>query len=246
MHGKSKSGHEFIKHTPWQTMLTSDQTKDIHCPDFMFSTDDVLQVIELPEPMNVPTKELTFRQAANNRQSIRKYADTPLSLAELSYLLWATQGIKKVTAEKTLRTVPSAGSRHPFETYLVINNIASLEPGLYRYLPFQHQLGYLGTSPEFQTMFKKACIKGPFVDNSAVTFIWVAVPYRMTWRHGERGYRYLFLDAGHVCQNLYLAVEDIGAGACAIGVFDDDALNALLRIDGVEHFVIYLAAVGKR
>jgi SagB-type dehydrogenase family enzyme len=80
----------------------------------------------------------------------------------------------------------------------------------------------------------------------AVAFFWVAVPYRMTWRYGERGFRYLYLDAGHVCQNLYLASETIGAGTCAVGAFDDDALNALLGLDESESFVIYLAAVGKK
>ncbi|MFH1570318.1 MAG: SagB/ThcOx family dehydrogenase, partial [Gemmatimonadota bacterium] len=81
---------------------------------------------------------------------------------------------------------------------------------------------------------------------SAVTFFWVAVPRRTTWRYVERGYRYLHLDAGHVCQNLYLAAESIGAGTCAIAAFDDDALIDILGLDPQEAFVIYLATVGKR
>ena len=91
-----------------------------------------------------------------------------------------------------------------------------------------------------------ACLGQRFVMASAATFIWTAVPYRMAWRYGERGYRYMHVDVGHVCQNLYLAAEAIGSGACAIGAFNDDQLNELLNIDGEEHFTIYVATVGKK
>lgn len=84
------------------------------------------------------------------------------------------------------------------------------------------------------------------VKNSAVTFFWAAVTYRMGWRYGERGYRYLFLDAGHVCQNLYLAAEAVGCGVCAIAAFEDDTLNQLLGLDGVEQFAVYVATAGRK
>ena len=83
-------------------------------------------------------------------------------------------------------------------------------------------------------------------EQAAVVFIWTAVPYRMTWRYGERGFRDLHLDAGHVCQNLYLAAEATGCGTCAIAAFDDDDMNAILGINGSDQFVIYLATVGKK
>ena len=80
----------------------------------------------------------------------------------------------------------------------------------------------------------------------AVTFIWVAASDRMTWRYCERGYRYILLDAGHVCQNLYLSAESIGCGVCAVGAYDDDIINKLLGLDGRSEFVIYIAAAGKK
>jgi SagB-type dehydrogenase family enzyme len=80
---------------------------------------------------------------------------------------------------------------------------------------------------------------------SAVIFIWVAIGYRMTYRYGNRGYRYMHLDAGHVCQNLYLAALAVDCGVCAVGGFYDDKVNELLNLDGVENFVIYMATVGK-
>jgi SagB-type dehydrogenase family enzyme len=83
------------------------------------------------------------------------------------------------------------------------------------------------------------------VTTSAVTFIWAAVPYRTVWRYSERSYRYLYLDAGHVCQNLYLAAESIHCGVCAIGAFDDDGVDALLGFTPPESFVIYLASLGR-
>jgi SagB-type dehydrogenase family enzyme len=92
----------------------------------------------------------------------------------------------------------------------------------------------------------EACPRQKFVKTSAVTFIWTAVAYRMKWRHGERGYRFLHLDAGHVCQNLYLSAEAIDCGVCAVGVFSDDDLNRLLDVDGENQFVIYIATVGKK
>ena len=101
-------------------------------------------------------------------------------------------------------------------------------------------------SAEIADKLVDACLGQVFIKNSAVTFIWVAVPYRMTWRYSERGYRYMFLDAGHVGQNLYLAAEGIDCGACVIGAYDDDAVNNLLGFDGKELFVIYMASVGKK
>jgi len=91
----------------------------------------------------------------------------------------------------------------------------------------------------------EASLGQQFVLHAGVVFLWVAVPYRMTWRYSERGYRELHKDAGHICQNLYLAAEAVGCGVCAIAAYDDEAMAALLGIDGVEQFVIYLATAGK-
>jgi SagB-type dehydrogenase family enzyme len=169
-----------------------------------------------------------------------------LSLSELSFLLWATQGVDRVMRDvATFRTVPSAGARHAFETLLVVERVEGLAPGLYQYLAHGHRL-LAAASPVVARQVAAACLGQTMIETAAATFAWVAVRERMTWRYGERGYRYMYLDAGHVCQNLYLACEAIGAGACAIGAYDDAATNALFGLDGVERFVIYLASVGKK
>jgi SagB-type dehydrogenase family enzyme len=146
----------------------------------------------------------------------------------------------------TLRTVPSAGARHAFETYLLINKVEGLTPGLYRYAAIDHALVTLDLSPEVNARLTAACEDQSQVATSAVTFAWGAVIERMIWRYPERGYRYILLDAGHVCQNLYLAAEALGCGVCAIAAYDDDLTNQVFGLDGENQFIVYLASLGKR
>jgi SagB-type dehydrogenase family enzyme len=142
--------------------------------------------------------------------------------------------------------VPSAGARHAFETYLLANRVEELRPRLYRFLAGEHVLQPRPGTERVAPTMAQACLDQDMVKTCAVAFIWVAVPARMTWRYSQRGYRYLHLDAGHVCQNLYLAAESLDCGACAIAAFDDDAVNGVLGIDGEEQFAIYLATVGRK
>ncbi|MCG7855075.1 MAG: SagB/ThcOx family dehydrogenase [Methanoregulaceae archaeon] len=202
--------------------------------------------IALPRPDTITVPSLDLRKAIENRRSVRRYLRDPLSLEELSYLLWCTQGIVQVVDPYyTLRNVPSAGGRHSFETFLLINRVDGVKPGLYRYLSFSHRLLEMDTSPGIIDRVMDACLGQAFVRNSAVTFLWACVVYRMAWRYAERAWRLVHLDAGHVGQNLYLAAEQIGCGTCAMGAFDDQQMADLLGIDGIEEFVIYCAAVGK-
>lgn len=203
-------------------------------------------LVDLPEPAGLDLGRVDLRQALEGRRTVRKYSQSPLSLAELSFLLWCTQGVKEVTARPaTRRLVPSAGGRHAFETYLLINRVEGVAPGLYRFLAIEHKLVALSTAAEMPGQIEEACLRQDHVGGSAVTFFWTCVFARMRWRYGERGYRYLFLDAGHVCQNLYLAAGSIACGVCAIGAFDDVRLNRALELDGVDHFAVYGATVGK-
>jgi SagB-type dehydrogenase family enzyme len=157
------------------------------------------------------------------------------------------QGIVEVKAPYyTLRNVPSAGGRHAFEMYLLVNRVEGIQPGLYRYLAFSHSLAIIDTGSGIADRIMSACLGQAFVRSSAVTFVWSAVIYRMAWRYSERAYRLVHLDAGHVCQNLYLAGEQIGYGTCAIGAFDDQQMADVLGIDGEEEFVVYCATVGKK
>lgn len=202
--------------------------------------------VTLPSPEETAAVAPAFHALASRRTSLRRFADRPLSLGELSFLLWCTQGVKEARQQATLRTVPSAGARHALETLLWIRHVEGVPAGLHYFDPLEHRLLALGAPPDLEARLVDACYGQAFLRTSAVDFLWVAVPYRMTWRYGERGYRYLHLDAGHVAQNLYLAAESIGAGACTVAAFDDQVVNALLGLDGESAFLIYLAAVGKR
>jgi SagB-type dehydrogenase family enzyme len=140
--------------------------------------------------------------------------------------------------------VPSGGARHPFETYLFINRVLSLDAGLYRYLPLEHKLCLLRSDVNMATQVARAC-DHDFAKESAVTFLWTAIPYRTEWRYSFMSPKLIALDAGHVCQNLYLACEAIGAGTCAIDSYNQCKLDTFLDVDGDEEFAIYAAPVGK-
>ena len=178
---------------------------------------------------------------------MRRFSAAPLSLDELAFLLWATQGVvARPGPAVTLRTVPSAGARHAFETYLYCRRVEGLEEGIWRYLPLEHRLLFEFAAPDLGPRIAAACLGQRFVAQGAAAFFWSVIPARMEWRYGPAAHRVLPLDAGHVCQNLYLAAEAIGCGACAVGAYDQGALDALLRLDGEEEFVLYLAPVGRK
>jgi SagB-type dehydrogenase family enzyme len=209
--------------------------------------DDHIPVIDLPDPKTLKIAGVDLRTAIDRRHSFRLYRDEALSLEELSFLLWCTQGVKAVTPRPcTLRTVPSGGARHAFETYLMVRAVDGLEPGIYRFLAIEHKLQLVKPGTQTLQDVTDLCGGQKMVELSAVTFIWAAVPYRMIWRYSQRAYRGLFLDAGHVCQNLYLAAEAIDCGVCAINAFFDDEFNKYLSFDSEQQFVIYCASLGKK
>ena len=181
-----------------------------------------------------------------NRRSRRKFSETPLTLEELSFLLWATQGVREQSGSgPARRTVPSAGNRHALETYLCVLNVEGLQKGFYRYLPLEHQLVVEYKDEGAAEKLGPATLGQNWMSGAAAVFMWSAIPYRMEWRYGLAAHKAILLDAGHVCQNLYLACEAIGAGTCAVAAYDQELMDKLLRIDGNDELVIYLAAVGK-
>jgi SagB-type dehydrogenase family enzyme len=190
---------------------------------------------------------IDLKTVIGNRESRRSYSNQSLSLEELSFLLWATQGIKKkLDPGHALRTVPSAGCRHALETYLCVLNVQGLDQGIYRYLPLEHQLLFEFTEENLNRKIVHAVLGQHYPGEAAITFIWTTIPYRMEWRYDIAAHKVIAIDAGHVCQNLYLACEAIGAGTCAMAAYDQEGIDKLLRIDGQDEFTIYLASVGKK
>lgn len=184
--------------------------------------------------------------AIEGRRSHRRFLDEPLVLEEVSFLLWATQGMRqKANAATAFRNVPSAGCRHALETYLCVLNVTELEPGLYRYLPLEHELLVASREAGLSERLAAAALGQAFLANAAVTFVWTTIPYRMEWRYDIAAHKVIALDAGHVCQNLYLAAAAIGCGTCAVAAYHQEQMDRLLGVDGENEFTLYLAPVGK-
>jgi SagB-type dehydrogenase family enzyme len=225
----------------------SDQEKKLPQPPLEKPYNKNDKTIDLPEVTDKILIKSNILDIINQRESHRKFTNDDLSLDELSFLLWTTQGVKKVTANNyaTLRTVPSGGARHPFETYLIINHVDGLKKGLYRYLPLTHKLLLILEDPNLSTQISHIACGQTFVGDSAVTFIWSCTPYRGEWRYIDAAHKVMLLDAGHVCQNLYLSCESIGCGTCAVGAYDQKLIDKFLDLDGKNEFVIYMAPVGK-
>jgi SagB-type dehydrogenase family enzyme len=187
-------------------------------------------------------------EAIGRRKSRRAFAQDALSLDELSYLLWATQGIREIHPKRThaFRTVPSGGCRHPFETYLVVRRVEGVTPGLWRYSALDHALVHVWDEPPAgPSKLSEVCYGQSWIDGAAVAFVWTAIPYRTEWRYGPDSLKDILLSCGHICQNLYLACESIGAGTCAVVAYDQSALDPFLGVDGVEEIALYVAPVGK-
>lgn len=236
------TGKQFMEMTKYQNMGDAPYRQGAAQPPLEWPAKGKL--IPLPEAKGLGAQP--FTGIIEQRRSLRSYSGEPITLSELSFLLWCCQGVQKVTEKHTMRTVPSAGARHAFETYILANRVEGLDRGLYRYVALKGALTPVDLDDGIAASIKEACLGQGMIETSAVTVFWVAEVMRMVFRYGERGYRYLHLDAGHACQNLYLAAEATGCGACAIGAFDDDALNAALHLDGEERFAIYGASVGKK
>jgi SagB-type dehydrogenase family enzyme len=238
----------FLKAHWWyeRDKVKTDKLKKIPPPSLQkpYSPDD--RLIDLILAENLTMKGVTIFDAIKNRKTHRKFTKDPLSLEELSFLLWATQGVHKIDKlGRTKRTVPSAGARHPFETYLIINRVNELDAGVYRYLPLEHKLCLISSGCVPKKSIKSAFREQGFIARSAVIFIWTVIPYRSEWQYLMVAPKMIALDAGHICQNLYLVCEAIDTGTCAIGLYDQEQMDNLVKVDGKEEFVIYAAPVGK-
>ncbi len=205
-------------------------------------------IIDLPSVSEEVLKKKDIYNCMKSRRSRRQYVDEPITLKELSFLLWATQGIDGVRDNNyaTMRPVPSGGARHSFETYLAVMNVEGLKRGMYRYLPLSHKLLYMYEDENIGEKVISATRRQKFAGLGAVTFIWSCIPYRSEWRYSIGAHKLMLLDAGHVCQNLYLACEATACGTCAIAAYDQKLTDELIKVDGEDEFSIYIAPVGKK
>jgi SagB-type dehydrogenase family enzyme len=194
-------------------------------------------------PKNFPTQTLPVIEALKKRKSIRSFLPEPLSLADLSFLLWAATGVQRTEQGYEFRTVPSAGALYPVETYIVANNVEGVEKGLYHYNIQDHALEELETGSIGEKLARAALGQRMLAD-APVALVWTAVFARSKWKYAQRAYRYVYLEAGHIAQSLALSATSIGLGSCQIGAFFDDEINQIVDVDGAEESVLYLSVVG--
>lgn len=204
---------------------------------------------EYPEAVRVklpkfePSPPVSLDQAFRQRKSIRDFAEKPLSLGQLAYILWASTGIQRVEGGYEFRTAPSAGALYPIETYLVVNRVRKIDAGLYHYHVRDHELEMLKTG-DFGIDIAQAALGQGMCASASVVFVWTAVFERCKWKYGQRAYRYIYLDAGHIAENLALAATSLKLGSCEIGALFDDVSNGIIGVDGEKESVILMAAVG--
>lgn len=241
-----KANFEVLDH------IKTDNQKGLESPKATKGYPDNKACIQLPELKENILKYRDILKAFEERRSVRQFAKGNLSIDELSYLLWSTSKVQKMmpNGKTTFRPAPSGGAAHPFETYLIINQVDGLDQGVYRYLPIEHQLMFIKTLQNPENEINEATPKQPFAPNfvskSAVVFVWSCIPYRAEFKFDVTAHKKMLIDVGHLCQNLYLAGETIQCGTCAIGIYDQKLIDDMIEVDGEDEFVVYLAAVGKK
>ncbi|MDP2920044.1 MAG: SagB/ThcOx family dehydrogenase [Dehalococcoidia bacterium] len=195
--------------------------------------------IVLPAP--VLDGSASLEKVLYQRRSIREYSSEALELTDLSQLLWSGQG---TTADWGGRTVPSAGALYPLELYVAVGNVKNLAPGIYKYEPVYHTLKKTGDADIreklFQASLNQSCVK-----DAAIDIVIAAVYERTTVKYGERGVRYVYLEAGHAAQNICLQATALGLGAVTVGAFYDEQVSDIIGLSEGEN-PLYVIPVGRK
>ena len=209
-------------------------------------------VVPLSTNLEVEEEKKFFYNVFRNRRSVREYSDQPLSIQDISRLLFLGDG---VTCDMSyddgstwkMRTAPSPGGLFPIEIFCIIQNVTGMEPGLYLYSPVKNELIELYTETRENLYLKMVEAMRPMkttIENSAVTFVLLSNMPRINFKYKERAYRFAMLETGHIAQNLLLAAEAEDLGAVCVGGFLDNEINEMLRVDGLNKFVQYCIPVG--
>jgi SagB-type dehydrogenase family enzyme len=199
------------------------------------------RLVSLPEPDL--SGGLSTSDAIVSRRSTRTFAPQPLALPELSRVLQLAAGISADRWGNARRTAPSSGALYPVEVYPVVHNVEGLERGVYHYAYRQHGLELIRPGDLRQRVVDQGLMQEFLGQCGAVVFL-TQILGRMRPKYQDRSYRYGLVEVGHVGQNLYLAATSMGLGACGVGAFMDDDINAMLGVDGTEEAAIYLVAIG--
>lgn len=238
-------GKEFIKGTVYPDYSTVDLVLRVPEPPHELPVKEGQKVIRLPSPKKFKVPDVPVRKAIEDWEPVGFFTRSKIDLKELSYLLWCMQGFKKTVAETIqIRNIPSSGSRYPLETYFVANDVEGLDVGLYRYLPKSHSIVAEKIDSGLILEMSTGSLNFKVMTRAAVTFLWVAIPYRTVWALGNRGYRSCLIEAGHTCQNLIMAAANLGYQVFSTDMFHDEQIIKLANLDPETQWPVYIAAVG--
>jgi SagB-type dehydrogenase family enzyme len=198
------------------------------------------KIVKLSRPKNTG---IPLEKTIKKRRSIRNYSAKQMTLSQLSQLLFAAQGITGKIYNFPIRSAPSAGALYPYEIYVIVNNIRGISKGIYHYAPVKHHLEKI-KSGNYSDEITSAGLKQDMLGDADVAFVLTAIFNRTRSKYGERGFRYVYMDAGHISQNIYLQAVSLGLGSVAVGAFLDEEVNELIDIDGFYEAAIYLHGVG--
>ncbi len=206
--------------------------------------------IKLFTPEDKEENEKTFKEVIESRRSVKNFSKEPLSMRELSQVLWQSYGTtgkehEPGVGDRLQRVVPSAGGLYPAEVYLGIRNVIGLDQGIYHYNVPNHELEML-TPGDPTSQLQKICCDQPYTQEAGVVVLISAVLERTKRKYGERGYRYVLLDLGHLGQNIYLSCTAQQLAVMTTCGFFDDLGNDLLKLDGINESLMYVAFIGKK
>jgi len=241
VHEEKTVGERFHEETEltWRDVTAQTLSFKIIRPE-QFKTYTDAETVALPKPN---FQGPSFEDVLQNRRSKRNYSTTPMTLAQLSQLLFAAQGSTGKSFDTLLRTSPSGGALYPFEIYPIVHNIEGLEPGIFHYDVRHHQLERLMTG-DVRQLVTAAGFQQEMLGEAALVFILTAIFDRSRFKYGERAFRYIYIEAGHISQNIALQATSLGLGSVPIGAFHDEAVNLLLGLDVEQEAAIYLHPVG--
>lgn len=196
------------------------------------------EIIKLPAPRH--DSNFSVERALHQRRSVRSYSNNPLSLDEISQILWAAQGI---TSQGIYRTTPSAGALYPLETYIVAGNVTDLAAGIYHYKPREQKLVRDIDGDKRADLCRAALSQGS-VRNAPAVLLICAIYERMTGKYGERGIKYVHMEVGHAAQNVSLQAVSLGLSTVVIGAFSDHEVKEIANFKPNEH-PLYIIPMGR-
>jgi len=230
-------GHDFIRLTSYTRGMDSvNEINEQGAPEPKTSGN----IVMLPKPQT----DSDLSVLITSRRSKRAFDDSEMPFDDLSKILFLTQGVTKTAGDRQFRAVASAGNGHPFNNYILVNRVKGLRNGLYFYNHSSHSLDLMKDG-ELSEELTKACLGQKMINTCQVVYIQTAVTSRTTSRYNERGYRYIFLDAGHIGAQTQLVCQELGYGSCNIGAFLDDEVADFLGVKPPHEIPVYMTVIGK-